>query len=800
MTKLIKCCIKLLVVLLVFSGSLSADWPCRTDSAVPLITSTGNQWNVRLVSDQKNGSIMVWQDRRDGYGDKLFLQRVSPTGSFLWQTDGIKLTNTLGYQYYPQVISDGKGGVLIVWQDNRSGYDYDIYAQRVDCNGAISWGANGLLVCGAQGHQYNPQLVTDGSGGIIVVWQDRRNGQFDIYTQRIDSLGQKKWLTDGQPVCTDTSNQIEPKLIIDHKGGTIIAWSDYRLGTGSTDIYSQRILSTGLTAWTANGLPVCTSPNTQFNIQMVSDTIGGVILAWQDRRNTTYDNIFSQRIDANGIIKWAANGIQLAQVSGTQNYPQIASDRTGGAIVVWQDNRRGTDYDIYGQRINREGVLLWAPTGVPICGANGHQYNPQLVMQGTSSIVVWQDKRLNDYDIYAQRLNSLGQPYWTTDGNPVSTSPLDQFMPQLTSDSLYGAIVAWADYHLNNGSTDIYTHRIGANGLPAGGCFRTFTQDSLGAKPVRFIKYKKIVSMPNAGNVRDSIFLRGIFPYGLIIGVERWDNPKFYGWERYSKFYYVRRALPQTWTPRPLDYIYDRRRFIGEIKNPSLNRYNNRLIGELLALKLNIAASDLGITQNGLGDLIYKDTTSQSSNLLNNKKLRHLVLTVDSMLTMWNYYPNLNYNSVCTAVQKINWAFEGKFDTIGTIPLRVTSTKPLFSIPFLKTSSDPSTPMPEVQAPILSDEMPDNILLCQNYPNPFNPMTTIEFNLPEPSLVTLKIYNVLGQEVSVLLDRVSMDAERQIVDYDASGLSSGVYFYQVIAEPFSGESIMTRVMKMVVLK
>jgi hypothetical protein len=801
MTKLIKFFIKLFVIFLAFSGSLLADWPCRSDSAVPIITLPGNQWNVRLVSDQKNGSIMLWQDRRDGFGDKLYLQRVSPTGVFLWQTNGIKLTNTSSYQYYPQAISDGRGGVLIVWQDNRSGYDYDIYAQRVDANGTMCWGADGMLVCGAQGHQYNPQLVTDGAAGILVVWQDKRNGQFDIYAQRIDSLGQIKWIANGQPICTDPSDQMEPKLSDDHKGGAIVAWSDYRLGTGSTDIYAQRILSTSQPAWSENGIPVCTSPNAQFNIQMVSDTIGGVILAWQDRRNTTYDNIFAQRIDPNGIIKWPINGIPLAQVSGTQNYPQIASDHTGGAIVVWQDNRRGTDYDIYGQRIGREGVILWASTGVPICGANGHQYNPQLVVQGTSSVVVWQDKRQNDYDIYAQRLNSFGQPYWTIDGNPVSTIPLDQFMPQLTSDSLYGAIIAWADYHLNNGSTDLFAQRIGANGLSAGGCYRTFIQDSLGVKAKRFIRLKKFIDMPNAGNTRDSIFMRGIFPYGLVIGIEKWDYRKYYGWERYDRSVYVRRSLPQTWTPRPFDYIYDHRLFTNEIRNPSLYRYNNRLVGELIALKLNIAASDLGITERGLGDLIYKDTTSQSSGLLNNKKLRQLVVTVDSMLTLWSYYPKVNYNSICAAIQKINWAFEGKFDTISTSPLRITSTKPLFSISFLKPSSDSPTPIPEIQAPVLSGEIPNKFILYQNYPNPFNPMTTIEFDLPELSVVTLRIYNVLGQEVSVPIDRLAMDAERQILDYDASGLSSGVYFYQVIAEPIDGGgSIMTQVKKMLVLK
>jgi hypothetical protein len=797
----IKCSLTFLLLIILFNGIVIADWPCRSDSAVPLVTLPGNQWNVHMISDQKNGAIMAWQDRRGGSGDKIYVQRINSYGVPVWQQNGIRLTATEGYQYYPQIISDGKGGAFIAWQDNRSGSEYDIYIQRVDSDGNLRWGLNGKVVCGAPNNQYNPQIVSDGSGGVMVVWQDRRIGQFDIYAQRFDSVGRAQWISDGIAVCSDTSNQIDPKLISDYKGGAIIAWADYRLGAGSTDIYTQRILSDGQPGWQIDGIPICTAVNIQWNIQIVPDTTGGAIIAWQDRRNWTYDNIFAQRVDPNGYIRWTVNGLPLAQLPSMQYYPQMVSDRNGGAIVVWQDNRRGTDYDIFGQRITREGMLVWPPIGVPICTAPGLQSNPQLIVQGSYCIVTWQDKRGADYDIYAQRLNLSGQVLWAIDGNPVSAYPLDQFMPQLNSDSMNGAIFAWADYCLHNGSIDIYTHRIGANGLPAGGSYRTFVQDSFALRAKRFVNWKKqIIAMPNSGNVRDSVFRRGIWPYGLVVGVERWDKPRLYWWLRFVKAYYIRRALPQTWLERPLDYTHSRIRFVGEMKNPSFNRYNNRLVGELLTLKINIAASDLGITQEGFGDLVFKDTSSQIVNPLNNKRLRQVTSTVDSMLTMWTYYPHLNYKMICNALQMINSAFNGKFDTISSKPLRVTSTKSLFSIPFLRPSPDPPPPLPEFQQLTYSDEMVNDFTLYQNYPNPFNPVTTIEFNLPEPAIVTLKVFNVLGQEVSVPIDRRSMDADHEIINFDASNLPSGIYFYQVIGEPLSGGTIMSQVKKMIVLK
>jgi len=799
MKQLLRSFFTILYLVLLPAGSLIADWPCRTDTAVSVVTANGNQWNVRLATDQRHGAILVWQDRRDGSADKLYIQRINLAGIPLWGENGIRLNPSDGYQYYPQIISDGKGGAYIVWQDNRSGLDYDIFIQRIDQYGAVIWHTYGIRVCGESGHQYNPQVTSDYMGGVIVAWQDRRYGQFDIYAQRYDSLGNALWAYNGQQVCNEASNQVEPKLIYDTKGGAIITWSDYRSGSGTTDIYAQRILSNGQAAWTINGVPVCLMGNIQFNAQIIPDTTGGAIITWQDRRNTTYDNIYAQRIDSYGNIKWQQNGIAVAPVVGVQYYPQIVSDWNSGAVIVWQDNRTGSNYDIYIQRIGKDGVLLWGSLGLPVCASFGQQYNPQIIVHGNQFVVSWQDRREFQYDIYAQRFNLNGEPQWNPDGNVVATLPMDQFMPQMVEDSMDGAIVAWADYHLNSGTTDIYSHHIGANGLPAGGCFRTFTQDSLSVKSRRFkISNRRIIAMPNAGNVRDSIFKRDYFPYGLIIGIEKNDNPRSYGWENFTRKYYVRRALPQTGPPRPFDYRLDKR-FVGLLKNPSLNRYNNKLAGEMIALKLNIAASDLGITSPHLGDLIFNDTT-QVANPLNKKKLRNLALSVDSMLTLWSRYQHIDYGLIYNSVHRINQAFDASPDTLSTSPLRFTATKALFSVPFLQPCSDPPFVLPQYYTEMVDDENTTQYELLQNYPNPFNPWTTIEFVLPEPSTISLKVYNILGQEVARLFDHEYTDEIHHVIDFDASALPSGVYFYHLIAEPVEGGVMTSVVKKMMVVK
>jgi hypothetical protein len=79
--------------------------------------------------------------------------------------------------------------------------------------------------------------------------------------------------------------------------------------------------------------------------------------------------------------------------------------------------------------------------------------------------------------------------------------------------------------------------------------------------------------------------------------------------------------------------------------------------------------------------------------------------------------------------------------------------------------------------------IPENYSLSQNYPNPFNPTTNIDFSIPATSKVSLKVYNVIGQEIATLVDG-EMKAGNYQVSFNASGMASGVYFYRLTAGSF----------------
>lgn len=315
--------------------------------------------------------------------------------------------------------------------------------------------------------QQNIHTISDTKNGCIIAWDDNRNNatnSTDIYAQRIKSTGFAKWTTNGIPICTELGIQKSNNITyggID--GSSIITWEDGR--AGNYDIYAQKIDSSGNILWGINGLLVCNRSTNQKNPKIVSDNAGGAIIVWEDSASFYFD-VYAQRISSAGIAQWAANGVSICNAPNQQQNPTLDIDGLGGAIITWQDKRSNVDYDIYAQQINASGVAGWAANGLLVCNAVNTQSNPRIEPDGSNGAIIgWVDKRnaLN-YDIYAQRINSTGTPQWLANGVQICGAANNQSALDMKYLGTTGAVFSWKDERTS--FNQIYCQLVNLSGVP----------------------------------------------------------------------------------------------------------------------------------------------------------------------------------------------------------------------------------------------------------------------------------------------------------------------------------------------
>lgn len=470
-----------IVAALLVSARAMAEWTMNTVLNTRTSLTVNDRQYPASISDGAGGVILVWEELRGGpTGIDIVAQRIDASGNLRWGNFGVIVCSAVGDQRFPTLTTDDSGGAIITWYDGR-GTDTDIYAQRVDAGGSVRWSGDGVVLCSAQGPQWDPVITRDGSGGAIVAWYEARfDTAADIYAQRVDGAGTPRWSTNGVPICTEVNGQVTPSITTDENGGAVVVWMDFR--NGVVELFAQRIANAGATLWTANGVLVCVGSGFQYAPAMIPDGTGGAIITWHDFRSGMVSDIFAQRIIGVGIRQWPAGGAIVSNAAGYQYRPQVASDGTSGAIICWYDYRGGVASDIYALRLSPDGNPLWTPNGVLISGALNDQLFPSIVGDGRGgAFLAWQDLRNgSNPDIFAQHVNSLGAFGFSAGGIPVSTATNGQFFPRLTTNASGGAIVAWEDRRTGL-RQDVFVHRIVLNNPDAtfgywfGGLTRSIT-------------------------------------------------------------------------------------------------------------------------------------------------------------------------------------------------------------------------------------------------------------------------------------------------------------------------------------
>lgn len=398
-----------------------------------------------------------------------------------WQENGVPVCAWAGVQESPYVAGVGQGALVVAWADARSG-GYDIYAQKIDAEGHMLWSAGGVKVCGASYDQQFPAVVGDGAGGAIIVWQDGRIGDdgLDLYAQRVLASGAMAWQTDGVAVCSHLAGVEDPPLAFSHvvtgdgSGGVVVAWRDTRNDpvAGNTEIYVQRVNVSGVVQWTANGVKLLGFTTLKWatrNPIIAPDGSGGAVVAWQDARAlaSTANDLYAQHVSSTGAVTWTANGVAVCNAAGDQSYPDITALDSGSWVLVWEDKRSG-NYDVYAQCLNPSGVAQWGSNGRLVCSSANDQRTPRVVSDSADGVVIaWTDKRSSTLytDIYAQRLNASGSELWANQGSAVCTAAGSQTRVRMAPSVNNSTIMTWMDTR-NEATTalyDIYGQMIGAS-------------------------------------------------------------------------------------------------------------------------------------------------------------------------------------------------------------------------------------------------------------------------------------------------------------------------------------------------
>ncbi len=460
------------VLLVLLSGTVRAQW--ITDG-VPVCGDESGQVLPCIVTDGSGGAIIAWQERRGVLDDmRLYVQRVDGYGVIQWTTSGVLITSTIepnsGPNINVDIASDGAGGAIITWQDNRLRPDYNIYAQRVDPSGTLLWASGGVSVCSVAESQLGMSISPDGAGGAVITWTDYRSGSnWDIYAQRINSAGVVQWAADGVAVCTEEYSQSRPDILCDDLGYSIITWQDHRISLG---IYAQRLSLGGSTMWTTGGIEICTAPDSQLWPELVSDGNRGAIILW--RTGIPMTALYAQKVLSSGTTVWTTDGVLISNDSDIES-PQITADGNDGAIISWHAVGRlpGTwDYQwgIFVSRITGSGVFQWGASGVVVyqVGQNGTSFwltNGPLVTDGEGgAILTWTEDEdlVAGGGLHAQRLDADGTLLWDPNGKDVCTAFNFQEQVQVVSDGYKGAVLAWKDYrNLPSGmGTQIFANRV----------------------------------------------------------------------------------------------------------------------------------------------------------------------------------------------------------------------------------------------------------------------------------------------------------------------------------------------------
>jgi hypothetical protein len=461
------------LALMLFAPAAWAAWPTSPIVNLPISVVPGGASAPVALADGAGGAFIVWPDSRYDPipSSGIYAQHVLASGNVdpVWPINGRVFFGSNDPQREPAVVSDGTGGILVAWLDQRSGIS-DAYVHHMLGSGTLDpvWPLSGVALTSSHG-PVELAAAPDGAGGAFVIWADDRARQYpDIYAQHVLASGlvDPAWPVDGLPISTEAGFQQHPKIVVDGAGGAFVGWWDRPTFT----VRIHHLLVSGALdpSWPAGGV-LFLGGDTNVGFPMIADGSGGVIAAW-DHSTPTGPDVFAAHVLVSGVVDLAwPDSLPVCSAPGYQLQINLESDAAGGAFVTWEDQRIRYDLaaKLYAHHVLSIGEVdpLWPLDGIELSTAPGPQQQASIVPDGSGgAIAVWRQGGNPTSDIYAQHVLASGalDPNWPESGRPVCLAADDQWAPVAVSDGSGGAIATWVDYR-NHATTysDIYAQSVG---------------------------------------------------------------------------------------------------------------------------------------------------------------------------------------------------------------------------------------------------------------------------------------------------------------------------------------------------
>lgn len=345
------------------------------------LVASGGKWQV--VPDGTGGAIIAW----DGYqpyfralhDDYLRLQRIAPDGTRLWGDEGLlivasspfrpvtpeetasgvpgtALRSRPTYEGTHYIVTDGTGGVIVLWEEDTGSEDDRVYARRMDGDGNYVWpdkvttAATSLLSAESDGHGGvrigTPQLTNTPAGMVRVYAHISGNGEV---------VPSSQWEPGDMSIRLVLRGSFRVRIEEDPPSGPP---QERR-----TILHIQRLDEVGKAMWPEKRI-INPPEKTQLRgLNYLSDGDGGVIITWQLQKNSIpRGDIMAQRLDSSGTLRWGEEGMPVFDIPGIRYQSSVAtfSDGSGGIITVAVLGRDGLSGDmVYAQRLDVNGSRLW---------------------------------------------------------------------------------------------------------------------------------------------------------------------------------------------------------------------------------------------------------------------------------------------------------------------------------------------------------------------------------------------------------------------------------------------------------